>query len=168
MGGGTPGHVLFVSRLTFFPKSYLALEKYVAVSRKNRGIGGTGQESRKLINSAPTATGFIFWSRAAICNPSPTPLTSTLELWILNETLFDSIHCNFICKNSGQKKWSRILLPSPYSNQSTWRINICVELEKKIGQRFPILQPYWNIENSHLECANTPPRFKWYKLRPMQ
>ena len=51
----------FVSRLTFFPKSYLALEKYVAVSRKNRGIGGTGQESRKLINSAPTATGFIFW-----------------------------------------------------------------------------------------------------------
>ena len=49
---GTAGHVLFVSRLTFFPKSYLALEKYVAVSRKNRGIGGTGQESRKLINSA--------------------------------------------------------------------------------------------------------------------
>ena len=48
---GTPGHVLFVSRLTFFPKSYLALEKYVTVSRKNRGIGGTGQESRKLINS---------------------------------------------------------------------------------------------------------------------
>lgn len=87
----------------------------------------------------------------------PFPLPPTLEFWISNETLFDSIHCNFICKNSGQKKWSRILLPSPYSNQSTWRINICVELEKNRSKisNFTAVLKYWEF-SSRMRKHTTP------------
>ena len=121
MGGwvGTAGHVLFVSRLTFFPKSYLALEKYVAVSRKNRGIGGTGQESRKLINSAFSPNGNWVYILVQVCHmqpPSPAPKVENLNFKMKHYLIqFIAI---VIYKNSGQKKWSRILRPYPYSNQS--------------------------------------------------
>ena len=159
MGGGTPGHVLFVSRLTFFPKSYLALEKYVAVSRKNRGIGGTGQESRKLINSAPTATGFIFWSRAAICNPPPLPTHVGILNFKRNIIWFNSLQRYL------QKFWSEEMvknsaaislfqseyLKNPYWSTFVWNLK---KTRSKISNFTAVLK-YWEF-SSRMRKHTTP------------
>ena len=68
---------------------------------------------------------------------------------------------DFICKNSDQKKWSRILLPSPYSNQSTWRIptdqHLCGTWKKNRSKisNFTAVLKYWEF-SSRMRKHTTP------------
>ena len=156
MGGGTPGHVLFVSRLTFFQKSYLALEKYVAVSRKNRGIGGTGQESRKLINSAPTATGFIFWSRAAICNPpSPSHPLWNFEFQTKHYLIqfIATLSAKILVRRNGQEFCCHLLIPIRVPEESTFVWNL-KKNRSKISNFTAVLK-YWEF-SSRMRKHTTP------------
>ena len=121
-----------------------------------------GERDKRVVNSSiqpQRQLGLYFGLGLPYATPPPFP--PTLEFWISNETLFDSIHCNVICKNSGQKKWSRILLPSPYSNQSTWRIptdqHLCGTWNKNRSKisNFTAVLKYWEF-SSRMRKHTTP------------